>query len=174
MARPAMNSAPRDKDGNPLTIAIIEELKAKGLNQSQIAARFGVTRQAVSWHRRTYNGVLTPREQLLEAHFPWKVSGRHLRTSPYRQLRDHGEWYATGGRGMSAEKLYRVECLHRRLRDSNAVLEYDPELPSQPGFCIDGGFALRLRRFSDGGLMIRVNEHTVLTEQGREIWRLPV
>jgi hypothetical protein len=121
-----MNSAPRDKDGNPLTIAIIEELKAKGLNQSQIAARFGVTRQAVSWHRRTYNGVLTPREQLLEAHFPWKVSGRHLRTSPYRQLRDHGEWYATGRRRSCTESSVYIAGCGTATRYSNMTRSFLP------------------------------------------------
>ena len=164
---------PRNDPDNPLTLAVIEELKNQGLNQSQIAAKFGVTRQAVSWHRRHYNGKLTPREELLEAHFPWQVSGSQLMASPYRQLRDHGELYATGGVGMPETKLNRVRCLHNKLRKNNAVLEYDPSIQPQPGFCLYGGFALRPRTPEDGDLMIRVNEFTRLTEEGRKIWRLP-
>lgn len=156
-----------------LSIGVIEELKAKGYSQSEIAAMFNVTRQAVSWHKRTYNGRRTPREEVLEDHFPWDIQGPHSNTSPCRRMRDHGEFMVTGGVGMSDDKLDRLRSFYRQLRDENMVLEYDPDLPSQPGFCFDGGFALRPRVASDGDLIIRVNQYTTMTDEGWDIWVFP-
>lgn len=51
---------------------------------------------------------------------------------------------------MTEKKLDRARCLHRKLRSTNSVLEYDPNIPPQPGFCADGGFALRPRTPEDG------------------------
>ncbi len=156
-----------------LSIGVIDELKAKGYSQSEIAQMFGVTRQAVSWHKRTYNGRRTPREEVLEDHFPWDTESQHRNTSPCRRLRDHGEFMVTGGVGMSDDKLDRLRSFYRQLRDENVVLEYDPDLPSQPGFCFDGGFALRPRVASDGDLIIRVNQYTTMTDEGWDIWVFP-
>jgi hypothetical protein len=155
-----------------LTVSVIDELKAKGLNQSEIAEMFGVTRQAVSWHKQTYNGKRTPREIALQ-NFPWEVSSHHTRNSVYRRMRDHGEYMATGGTGMSFDSLRRLRGFYRKLRDEKLVVEFDPDLPAVPGFALYGGFALRKRRKSDGDLIIRVNEHTNLTDEGRMIWVLP-
>ncbi len=156
-----------------LSLAVIEQLKAKGFNQSRIAELYGVSRQAVSWHLRTYNGTRTPRQQVLEANFPWKVSQEHERCSAQRRLREHGEYMATGGKGMSEDKLSRLRGFYKMLRDQNAVLEYDPSIPPIDGFASRGGFALRPRRKKDGDLLIRVNEYTDLSDEGRMIWRFP-
>jgi transposase-like protein len=85
-----------------LTLAIVEALKNKGLSQSDIAREYGVTRQYVSWIKRTYGGRLTPRETVLQQ-FPFKVSRAQGQTSPFRRLRDHAEFVATSGVGMSEE-----------------------------------------------------------------------
>jgi predicted transcriptional regulator len=65
------------KDRPALTLAVIEGLKAQGLNQSEIAELFGVTRQAVSWHVKTYGGdkPLTARQRGLEV-WPWITDSR--------------------------------------------------------------------------------------------------
>jgi hypothetical protein len=156
-----------------LSLAVIEDLKSKGHSQADIARLFGVSRQAITWWKYTYNGALTPREIVLQ-NFPWTdVSKKHGETSVYRRLRDHGEYMATGGAGMSYEKLQRLRKFYRDLRERDVVIEYDPALPPQPGFAINGGFALRPRRKSDGDLLIRVNKHTTLTEEGQMIWVFP-
>jgi hypothetical protein len=80
---------------------------------------------------------------------------------------------ATGGKGMSYDKLRRLRGFYKRLREENVVLEHDPELPPEPGFSLHGGFTLRPRRKSDGDLLIRVNKYTNLTEKGRLIWVFP-
>jgi hypothetical protein len=80
-----------------LTPAVIDDLKAKGHTQSDIARMYGVTRQHVSWVKLTYGGRLTPREIVLREHWPWSVSEQQSQSSPYRRMRDHGEWFATGG-----------------------------------------------------------------------------
>jgi len=158
---------------NKLTLAIIEALKGKGLNQTEIAEMYGVTRQYVSWIKHTYGGRLTPREQVMEE-WPFQVPVRMGNTSPFKRLRDHGEYVATGGYGMSHDKLSRLRGWYRKLRDENLVLEFDPNIPPIEGVSYAGGWAYRKRRQSDGDLLIRVNEHTHITEKGRMIWRFPL
>lgn len=157
-------------DTPKLSLSVVEDLKNKGYSQSDIAEMFGVTRQYVSWIKHTYGGTMTPRE-VINQEFPWKVSAAQSDTSPYKRMRDHGEWYATNGEGMSADKLQRLDSFWKRLRDK--VLEFDPKIPPIPGVSNKGGFAYRERLPGDEDLLIRVNEHTRLTEKGRMIWRLP-
>lgn len=156
----------------PLTLSSIEELRRKGYNQSEIAEMHGVSRQAVSWHKVVYGGSLTPR-QIVGKSWPWKTSDLHGRSKAYQRLRDLGEFAATGGKGMSEEKLSRLRAWLRFMREHNYVLEFDPELPRVPGVSPYGGFAYRKRRKTDGDLLIRVNEHTDLSEEGKMIWRFP-
>jgi hypothetical protein len=145
-----------------LTLAIIEGLKRKGFSQSEIARQFGVTRQAVSYHVRKYGGFLTPRQQALES-WPWAVPTRLGQQSVCRRLRDHGEFYATSGEGMGYTKLSLLKGFYERLEGQ--VVEFDPELPD--------GFVYRPRLESDGDLLIRVNEHTFLSDEGRKVWAMP-
>jgi transcriptional regulator with XRE-family HTH domain len=154
-----------------LSLEVIEQLKAQGLTQKEIADKLGVTRQAVSWWIRYHGGAISPRKELLETHFPWKVPGDMSETSLLRRLRDHGEWVATGGEGMSESKISRLFGFYRKLQDY--VVEFDPTLPPEPGIAPHGGFALRKRTVRDRGLMIRVNKYTQLTEEGQRIWALP-
>lgn len=155
-----------------LSLSIVEDLKNKGFTQSDIAEMFGVTRQYVSWIKYTYGGHLTPREVVLR-HFPFEVSALQSQASPYRRLRDHGEYVATQGKGMSPDKLQRLRAFYRRLRDEDLVLEFDPSIPPIPGVSNKGGWAFRGRVSTDEDLLIRVNSFTRLTEEGRMIWRFP-
>lgn len=159
-------------DAKPeLTIAVIEDLKRQGYSQTAIAEMFGVTRQAVSWHKQTYNGSRTPREEALK-HFPWVVRVPQTQASPYRYMRDHAEYMATGGKGMSIYKIRRLQTFYRKL-DEGLVVEFDPDIPPEPGVASTGGWAYRKRQTSDGDLIIRVNEHTTLTDEGKLLWRMP-
>ena len=163
----------RTADGKErLTLAIVEALKNKGLSQSEIARQYGVTRQYVSWIKHTYGGRLTPRESVLQ-HFPFKVPVEMGNTSPFKRLRDHGEYVATGGVGMSEDKLQRLRSFYRKLRENNLVVEFDPNIPPIPGISYRGGWAYRGRLPEDGDLLIRINEFTNITDKGRNIWRLP-
>ena len=109
----------RTADGKErLTLAIVEALKNKGFNQTEIAEMYGVTRQYVSWIKHTYGGRLTARELVLH-HFPFKVPVQMGNTSPFKRLRDHGEYVATGGVGMSEDKLRRLRSFYRKLREDN-------------------------------------------------------
>lgn len=154
-----------------VSLELIEKLKAQGHTQSQIAEQLGVTRQAISWWVRYHGGKLTPRTELLETHFPWKVPAEMCDTSLVRRLRDHGEFVATGGVGMSDAKLRRLPGLYRKLE--KFVVEFNPNLPPTPGVAPHGGFVLRKRTAKDGDLMIRVNKYTELTDEGQRIWSLP-
>lgn len=157
---------------SPLVFSVIEELRKKGYNQSEIAEMHGVTRQAVSWQKQVYGGFLTPRQRVKEA-WPWQTTVLHGKASCYQRLRDHGEYMATGGKDMSYNKLSRLRGWYKKLRDENVVLEFDPDLPPEPGLSPYGGFRYVKRRKSDGDLLIRVNKHTSLSEEGKLIWRFP-
>lgn len=155
-----------------LSLAVVEDLKSKGFSQSQIAEKYGVTRQYISWIVRYYGGRLTPRQAVL-AHFPFVVSSEMGQTAPYKRLRDHGEYYATDGVGMSEDKLSRLRGFYSKLRDENLVLEFDPDIPPIEGVSPCGGWAYRTRIDADGDRLIRVNEYTHLTDGGRKIWQFP-
>lgn len=156
----------------PLIFSEIEELRRKGLNQSQIAAMYGVSRQAVSWQKKTYGGLDTTR-QVVDKSWPWETTHSHSRTKTFQNLRSHGEFMMTGGRAMSDDKWQRLEAWWRKLSRENVVLEFDPNLPPEKGVSSVGGFAYRPRQMTDGDLLIRVNEFTNLTEHGRTIWCWP-
>lgn len=169
----------KQKNNRPgLTPEIIESEKRKGLSQAEIARKYGVTRQAISDIKRRFPDAFstTPREDVLK-HFPWLVPGSKdkpmTQQKPYRYLRDHGEYMATGGKGMSEEKLKRLRIFYKKLRDNNVVVEFDPTLPPEIGVAPHGGFAYRPRLASDGDLIIRVNQYTTLTEEGHSIWTFP-
>lgn len=162
-----------------LSLSVIEDLKRKGFNQSQIALMFPspvragpVSRQAVSYHKNRYGGTMTPRE-IVGQHWPFKVPAEMSQTAPYKRLRDHGEYFATGGKGMSRDQLNRLRAFYRKLRDEGLVVEFDPAIPPIPGVSNKGGWAYRPRKPKDDDLLIRVNEHTHLTEYGKRIWRFP-
>ncbi|BBY56934.1 hypothetical protein [Mycolicibacterium sarraceniae] len=156
----------------PLVFGVIEDLRRRGYNQSEIADMHGVSRQAVSWHKMTYGGHLTTRQMVNKA-WPWKTTNLHGKSKVYQRLRDHGEYIATGGSGMNETKIKLLESWWRTLRDKNVVVEFDPNLPPEKGISPHGGFAYRERIPEDGDLIIRKNEFTNLSEEGAKIWRWP-
>lgn len=162
-----------DRDDLPeLTPAEIDRLKNKGLTQSDIARLYQVTRQYISWIKYYHGGRLTPREEVMK-HWPFVVPADMTQTSPFKRLRDHGEYVATGGVGMSEDKLSRLRKFYQRLRDENLVVEFDPRIPPIEGVSNKGGWAFRKRRASDLNMLIRVNEYTDLTDYGKRVWVLP-
>ncbi|AXH46809.1 immunity repressor [Mycobacterium phage Acolyte] len=157
----------------PLLPSVIEELRRKGYNQSQIAEMHGVTRQAVSWQKKTYGGRLTTR-QIVQQAWPWQTTKAHGKSKAYQRLRDHGEYMRVGDFStMSEDKKKRLLSWWKMLRDKDVVLEFDPNLPPEPGVAPHGGFRYVPRKASDDDLLIRVNKYTNLTEQGEMIWCWP-
>ncbi|ARQ94637.1 immunity repressor [Mycobacterium phage Journey13] len=156
----------------PLTLSVIEDLRRKGYNQSEIAEIFGVTRQAVSWHKKTYGGQLTTR-QIVQQAWPWDTNRLHSKSKAYQRLRDHGEYMRVGSfRTMSEDKRKRLVSWWKMLRDNNWVLEFDPSIEPYEGMA-GGGFRYVPREERDDDLLIRVNEHTNLTDEGELIWSWP-
>lgn len=167
-----MNAAANGPEKPRPSLAVIEALKNQGLSQSDIARLYGVTRQAISWHIRHYGGTLTPRQTVLQ-HWPFIVPADMGQASVCRRLRDHGEWLATGGEGMSEAKLSNLRYFYNRLRDEGLVIEFDPNIPPEQGVSPAGGWAWRKRRKSDEDRLIRVNRYTHLSDEGDMIWRFP-
>ncbi len=156
------------------SVSELERLKAMGYSYAEIGRMYGTSRQAVSKKYQLYGGKLTPREEFLRDHFPWKhIPVSFQQASPYRRMRDHGEYVMTWGVGMSEDKLNRLRSFYQNMIDNNVVLEYDPEIPPNQ-WANTGGWAYRKRRKSDGNLLIRVNSYTELTELGRRYWVIPL
>lgn len=158
----------------PLLFSTIEDLRRKGHNQSEIAEMHGVTRQAVSWQKKTYGGRMTPRDIVREA-WPFQTTNAHTKSQPYQRLRDHGEFQTSGFKHMSDNKIMRLKAWWRKLRDEDVVLEFDPSIPPGPGMA-GGGFRYVPRDIVTDGLelVIRVNEHTApLDEKKSLIWSFP-
>lgn len=151
----------------------IRALRSKGMNQSEIATHYGVTRQAVSNMVRRYGIEFVSARRAVQASFPWKVLDQHKDSSPCKRLRDHAEYYATGGKGMSSLKLRRLLGFYITLRDNNLVVEYNPSFPPSPGI-INGGWRFVPREERDNKLIVRLNDVALpLTERDIEVWRFP-
>ncbi|MGE0219526.1 helix-turn-helix domain-containing protein [Mycolicibacterium sp.] len=156
-----------------VTLAEVEALKNKGLNQSEIAEVKGVTKQYISWLVHTYNGRLTPRQVALR-NFPWQVSDIFTRSTIYKNLRHHAEYIATGGVGMPDTKLSRLRGFYRKLRQNNWVIEFDPDNPPKPGVSSVGGFTYIPRTPEDGESLVRFNEYSKdLDSEAKRLWRFP-
>lgn len=162
-----------------ITVAMLDELKRQGLNQTQIAKALGVSKQQISYIKRgsartprNEPYLQTPREIAMES-YPWKlVSREHSQSDLDKRLRDHAEYMATGGRGMSEWKLSRLGAFYRRLRRDNVVVEYHPDIPPNDKNKY-GGYAYRPRVAGDGELIIRVNDLAEMSDTAYVIWRFP-
>lgn len=106
----------------------------------------GVSRQAVSWQKKTYGGHLTPRQEI-QAAWPWITTAVHGKSKPYQRLRDHGEFVITKGKGMSDDKKSRLLAWWKMLRDADVVVEFDPDIPPARGWraAVSGTFLGRPR-----------------------------
>lgn len=165
-----------------MTPSTIKAFWAKGWNNKQIAEHYGITPQAVSDMARRYNLYANdPRKQVRDA-FPWKVRDEHRLASPNKRLRDHGEYFFSGGDGMTPNKLYRLVGFYRRLRELNQVITYEPDyVPERTGVFVNdpgqtslGGWRWLERTPDDEDFLVRFNEYCVpLTEEQREVWRFP-
>ncbi|MCX8557902.1 MULTISPECIES: hypothetical protein [Mycobacteriaceae] len=154
-----------------LVFGEIEELRRKGFNQTEIANLHGVSRQAVSWHKTTYGGQKSTR-QIVNQAWPWETTSSHSKSVAYQRLRDHGQFIAAGAREMSDFKRGRHAAWVKMMRENDFVLEFDPNIPPTPRIAPGGGFAYRKRdpRLDGFELLIRVNEFTNLTPEGRRLW----
>lgn len=66
----------------PPFFSVVEDLRRKGFNQSEIAELHGVSRQAVSWHKQTYGGHLTAR-QVVQKAWPWQTTNLHGKSTAF-------------------------------------------------------------------------------------------
>ncbi|AGK86033.1 repressor-like protein [Mycobacterium phage Chy4] len=90
-----------------------------------------------------------------------------------QRLRDHGEYMRVGSfKTMSEDKRKRLLSWWKMLRDNDLVVEFDPNIEPYPGMA-GGGFRYVPRTIEDDDLLIRVNEHTNLTDEGEMIWCWP-
>lgn len=156
----------RPASRQPLTLSTIEDLVGKGYNYRQIGDMHGVTRQAVEWQVKTYGGRLNTRQQIKEL-WPFETKKLHSKSKAYQRLRDHGEYMRQlSFKGFSEDKKKRLIAWWRMLRDDNVVLEFDPNIPPAPGMA-GGGFRYVPREDGDDDLLIRVNEHTRVEDDGK-------
>ncbi len=73
---------------------------------------------------------------------------------------------------MSGQKKRLLKAWWRKLCNENVVLEFDPSIEPYPGMG-GGGFRYVPRVMEDENLLIRLNQHTNLTDEGWFIWVWP-
>lgn len=172
------------------TPEVIMALKNAGNTQHSIAQRFDISDAAVSL-RLGRAGLIesTPRSDAMK-HFPWKLGRAYHDASLGKLVRNHLEFVATGGHGMSDDKLKRLRALYKKLLGDvqfaealergkldpttppKMVVEFDPAIPPSKGNKT-GGFALVPWREEDGDLVIRRNEHAELSDEALMVLRFP-
>ena len=111
--------------------------------------------------------------EIVRLHFPWDVPAELQGNPAYDLMRIHGDFMATGGNGMEPAVLARLRAFHTKLRDESLVLEFDPNIAAEDGIDGQAGFAFRSRTIDDDELLIRVNNFTIVTEEGELIWTFP-
>lgn len=159
--------------GSGLTPQVINDLRKKGYNQTQIAEMYGISRSGVSYIKNSAGTPYrTPREAAMDS-FPWKdMASKFKAATPYHRATDHLEYVATGGKGMAPYKLQRLRSWYQMMQELGVVLEFDPSNPPRPNLK-SGGWDYKPRESEDGDLLIRVNRYTTLSDEGYEIWRIP-
>lgn len=160
-----------------ITPAEIDDLRRKGFNQSRIAEMMGVTRSYISWVKNTYGAASStyekPREIARRNMPDWPLAGRQHQTQVYAQLGNHLEYVDTAGKGMSENKLYRLRLFYDRLERNNEIIEFNPEFGPTKSVGAGGFRYLQRTPDDDPRIIIRENEYTQLTDEGRIVWRLP-
>lgn len=161
-----------DKMRTGLSREEIIRLLERGFTRSEVAEMYQVTPQAVNWHLnakgRKYKD---PRQRAME-HLPWKVESRHKNAAPFQKLRMHIKYVAVGEKKLSESERKRLRSWYEELQRLDVVLEYDPNIPPTPRMST-GGWRYVPRADSDEGLIIRVNEHTRMTDEAYEYLRFP-
>ncbi|MBM7771951.1 hypothetical protein JOD54_002155 [Actinokineospora baliensis] len=155
-----------------LTAALVDQLMKQGLTIEAIAAQYGVSKSAVSWHRNNGGQFRKPREKAME-YFPWKTMDPRFKVAAhYKRVTEHLLFAVCGVDQLSDNQLDRLNSFHESLRDNRIVVEFDPAFPAKPGLA-SGGWDYVRREPADADLVIRVNEHTTVTDEDRGLWRLP-
>lgn len=130
---------------------------------TELARALGVSKQAVSRWINDHPEFWTL-SQIVNNNFPLRrVPTSEQRDRVYFYLRDHGRWMVTNGEGWTNERLSRLSGWHNKLRNERLIVEYRR----------GDGFQYRSRVRSDGDLLLRENEFTVYTPEGRELFSLP-
>lgn len=150
------------------------------MRQVDVAKMLGTTKQNVAYHLRykTKDDVKIPIAVARES-LPWpNVLEEHRQSTPYHRALNHAEYMATRGRGMSRRKLELLRGWYKALTELDQVVAYDPTVPGRPGMK-HGGWVYLPRDHrpidagGDGDLLLRVNEHTVMSDEAYDLWRLP-
>lgn len=143
----------------------------KRFTESDIAAIWGISRQRVSQLRAgDVNERSYTRREIAMRSFPWVLDTTARSANLAKHLRDHLEFMATDGEGMSPRKLRDLMRFYRMIDTKNVVVEYSPEIPpAKPGMV--PGWALRPRLETDGELIIRVNDYATMTEEAYQLFK---
>lgn len=153
----------------------IEELLAIGLNQSDVARRYGVSRQNIHniLKRSGYVKAETQQTNLIRRNFPWKIEDTEIYDNTvYVQL-----WLAArfndNPKSISQSSVTRVKALIRKLVRFNQVVDYDPDYPEIKGLLNTKGLAFLPRTATDEDFMIKIRPGVKITRAGKRLWRMP-
>lgn len=153
----------------------IQELLHAGLSQSDIARRYGVTRQHIHnvLKRSGYVPESTGQTKLIRDNFPWEIEDTEVYgNTVYIQL-----WLAARFNddpdSISKTSIERVRSLVRKLVRFNQVVDYDPDYPWVKGLLNTKGIAFLPRTVGDEDYMIKIRPGVRITPVGETLWRMP-
>lgn len=133
---------------------VLTELRRQGWTYANIAAKYGVSEQAVYMRLRAANATRkTPGYKHL---IPWRVKREHTFAFPAQMLRLLGR--VEKGETLPPVKQRMLDKWLREIKDADVVVSYDPEQPPNWASKV-GGFYYSRRRPEDGDSLIRVDEN---------------
>nr|WP_162933298.1 hypothetical protein [Corynebacterium lactis] len=145
-------------------------LMGEGMKQSEIARRYGVSRQYIC--QLAQAGGHTPLTPIVAENMPWEVPSELLSNTIYKALRLFGHWQLDN-EALAEASLTKIRGFLNKLERFNQVVDYDPSYPAVPGLTNMPGFAYVPRVESDENFVFRVREGVRITPVGNRIWRLP-
>lgn len=150
----------------------IIRLLDRGFTRVEVAEIYNTTPQNVNYYLNQKGPkYLDPRQRAMK-HVPWKIKKEHKESAPFHRIRNHIKFITLGSQRMSGEERDRLRNWYRSLKDLNLVLEYHPDV--SPTLSITtGGWRYVQREDRDGDLLIRVNDHTHMSDEAYEYFRFP-
>lgn len=163
----------RKRKSAGLTPQMIDALKRRGYNQTQIGEMYGLTRARVSQIKHEVTSFdRTPRERAMDL-FPFRVPREPFQNSaPDKRLRDHAEYAVTGGTGMTVDKLKRLAWFYKKLQEEGLIVSFDVNNPPSEGIKY-GGYKYEKRTDQDGDFIVRFNGDVDLSDEQKLMWRFP-
>ncbi|MBH5303308.1 hypothetical protein BRL53_03235 [Corynebacterium ulcerans] len=151
----------------------VMQLLGEGMTQSQIARKYGVTRQYIFTLAKR-GGHQASAQEYIKDDLPWaNVPDKHFNNTILSGLRIHARYMERGQEGLRGSSCVKLLGMYRKLVRFNQVIDYDESYPPVEGLSNTGGFMYVPRSPEDGNLIIKMKPGVRITKRGARIWQLP-